>query len=157
MEPVPDGTVQEVLDWVGDDPARAEQALEAERLGAGRSTLITRLEAIASPTQEDTAMTETETVEETEELAGPEQPKEILIEEEDVTWSAPPAARDADVEVGEQELIPSDAIQVELLAAAGAPQGFILVLNGSDAYAFTPQMTATLKTVVDRAVSGVVL
>lgn len=44
---VPDGTVGEVLDWVGDDPDRARQALEAERAGQNRSTLISELEARA--------------------------------------------------------------------------------------------------------------
>lgn len=43
----PDGTVQDVLDWVGDDPDRARQALEAERAGQNRSTLISELEARA--------------------------------------------------------------------------------------------------------------
>jgi hypothetical protein len=50
---VPDGTVQDVLDWVGDDPGRAQEALDAEQAGQARSTLIARLEAIASTTQED--------------------------------------------------------------------------------------------------------
>jgi len=44
---VPNGTVQDVLDWVGDDSDRAQEALEAERAGQNRSTLITQLEAIA--------------------------------------------------------------------------------------------------------------
>lgn len=41
---VPDGTVDEVLDWVGDDPDRAQQALQAEQEGQNRSTLIAELE-----------------------------------------------------------------------------------------------------------------
>jgi hypothetical protein len=45
---VPEGTAAEVLLWVDDDPARAQAALEAERAGPNRSTLITRLESIAS-------------------------------------------------------------------------------------------------------------
>jgi hypothetical protein len=57
----------------------------------------------------------------------------------------------------DQELIPADAVQVESLAAAGAPHGFILVVNGSDAYAFNSQMVAVLKTIADKAISGVVL
>lgn len=40
----PDGTKDDVLDWVGDDPDRAQQALDAERDGQNRSTLIAELE-----------------------------------------------------------------------------------------------------------------
>jgi hypothetical protein len=43
---VPDGTVEDVKSWVGDDPERARQALEAERAGQNRSTLVTYLEGI---------------------------------------------------------------------------------------------------------------
>ena len=43
-EEVPEGTATEVLDWVGDDPDRAQQALDAERAGKNRSTLISQLE-----------------------------------------------------------------------------------------------------------------
>lgn len=41
---VPDGTVQEVLDWAGEDPDRIQSALNAERAGQNRSSLITELE-----------------------------------------------------------------------------------------------------------------
>lgn len=41
---VPEGTIADVLNWVGDDPARASQALEAEEAGQNRSTLIAELE-----------------------------------------------------------------------------------------------------------------
>lgn len=41
---VPDGTVQEVLDWVGDDPERAQRALDVERSGQNRSSLVAELE-----------------------------------------------------------------------------------------------------------------
>lgn len=44
---VPEGTVADVLAWVGDDPDRARQALAAEQDGQQRSTLITRLEELA--------------------------------------------------------------------------------------------------------------
>jgi hypothetical protein len=44
----PAGTVAEVLAWVGDDPERAAQALQAERDGQQRSTLIARLEELTS-------------------------------------------------------------------------------------------------------------
>lgn len=43
---VPEGTVAEVLDWVGEDPERARQALEAERAGQQRTTLTSQLEAL---------------------------------------------------------------------------------------------------------------
>lgn len=45
----PDGNIDDVLDWVGDDPARARQALEVEQSesGKGRSSLIGTLTGIA--------------------------------------------------------------------------------------------------------------
>jgi len=42
---VPDGTVQEVLDWVGDDSERAQRALDVERSGQNRTSLVSQLEA----------------------------------------------------------------------------------------------------------------
>lgn len=39
--------VGEVLDWVGDDPGAAAQALEAEQEGRGRVSLIDKLQRIA--------------------------------------------------------------------------------------------------------------
>lgn len=42
---VPDGTVNEVLDWVGDDSERAQRALDVERTGQNRSSLVSQLEA----------------------------------------------------------------------------------------------------------------
>lgn len=42
---VPDGTTQDVLDWVGDDQARAQQALDAENArSTPRTTLVAELE-----------------------------------------------------------------------------------------------------------------
>jgi hypothetical protein len=43
---VPDGTIDEVKAWVGDDPDRAQRALESERAGQNRTTLITYLESV---------------------------------------------------------------------------------------------------------------
>lgn len=40
---VPEGTVAEVLDWAGDDPHRRQAALEAERAGKNRKTVIEAL------------------------------------------------------------------------------------------------------------------
>jgi hypothetical protein len=45
---VPDGTVEDVMAWVGDDPARAAAAADAERAGKGRKTLLADLDKIAS-------------------------------------------------------------------------------------------------------------
>jgi hypothetical protein len=47
-EEPPTGTVAEVLAWVGDDPRRAQLALEAEQAGQQRSTLIAQLERIVA-------------------------------------------------------------------------------------------------------------
>jgi hypothetical protein len=46
QDEAPDGTIEEVKAWVGDDHDRAQRALEAERAGQSRTTLITYLEAI---------------------------------------------------------------------------------------------------------------
>ena len=43
-EAVPEGTIAEIKDWVGEDPARAQAALDAEKAGTNRSTLIAWLE-----------------------------------------------------------------------------------------------------------------
>lgn len=40
---VPDGTVAEILAWVGDDEHRAEEALQAELAGKRRKSLVDRL------------------------------------------------------------------------------------------------------------------
>jgi hypothetical protein len=47
---VPDGTVAEVLGWVGDDRDRAQLALDAEgeRSGPPRRTLVAQLETLAA-------------------------------------------------------------------------------------------------------------
>jgi hypothetical protein len=51
----PDGhTIAEVLEAVGDDPVKAEAALEAERQGKNRSTLTQKLADVADvATEED--------------------------------------------------------------------------------------------------------
>jgi hypothetical protein len=46
-EDVPDGTVDEVVRWVGDDPGRASRALNVERAGQNRTTLVSQLESLA--------------------------------------------------------------------------------------------------------------
>lgn len=49
---VPDGKVDDIIKWVGDDPRRAGEALAAERARPERdqrSTLIDRLEGLVAP------------------------------------------------------------------------------------------------------------
>jgi len=49
-----DGTAQEVLAWVGDDPARAEEALAAEQAkDKPRSTLVKHLAKLADSDEGD--------------------------------------------------------------------------------------------------------
>lgn len=43
------GTVDEVLAEVGDDPEKAKAAIESEKAGKNRSTLLSKLEGIANP------------------------------------------------------------------------------------------------------------
>jgi hypothetical protein len=43
---VPEGSIKTVLAWVGDDRAKAQAALDAEKDGQQRSTLIKELEDI---------------------------------------------------------------------------------------------------------------
>lgn len=45
---VPTGNVDDVLAWVGDDPDKADRALDAERAGKNRTTLVSSLESIAA-------------------------------------------------------------------------------------------------------------
>jgi hypothetical protein len=40
----PSGTIEDVKGWVGEDPDRAQQALDAEREGQNRATLVSYLE-----------------------------------------------------------------------------------------------------------------
>lgn len=47
LEP-PSGTISEVTQWVGEDKAKAEAALKAEKEGANRKTLVSTLESIVS-------------------------------------------------------------------------------------------------------------
>lgn len=63
-EPVPAGNMDVVLAWVGDDPARAEAAREAEREGKGRTTLIEALDKITAEPTGEPADTSTNTPEE---------------------------------------------------------------------------------------------
>lgn len=42
----PEGSIKEVLAWVGDDVTKAQIALKAEKSGEKRTTLISKLEAV---------------------------------------------------------------------------------------------------------------
>lgn len=180
---VPTGTVAEVLCWVGDDPDRAHEALDAERAGQDRSTLITQLEAITSKEGNEVTETRTEFEDETAEntevgydeetglAPGPEQPQEVLIDPTDSSTSTTgPVPRHPDIEVPEfsdirPEVDPDDpdaespiiqAEQVEWIESAGAAHGFALSINGT-VFAFSPEMTAALRAAVNQAVVGMAL
>lgn len=43
---VPEGSIKEVLAWVGEDATKAQAALDAEKTGEKRTTLVSKLEAI---------------------------------------------------------------------------------------------------------------
>lgn len=43
---VPEGTIDEVLEWVGDDSEKAKLALDAEVAGQNRKSLVSKLKAI---------------------------------------------------------------------------------------------------------------
>lgn len=172
MTEVPQGTAQDVLDWVGDDPARAQQALDAELAGPNRSTLIPKLEAIAS---KEAPVSETTTaepeVEAAEEVPAPTPPTEVNVVAEEATIS-PIHARDTEVEVPDDaSLVPAapepeegaedeaeaiEAEQVEYLQVASTSNGVVVSLNGT-AYALGPQLAATLKGAVDKAIVGLTL
>lgn len=47
----PEGTVDEILAWVGTDPERARQALEAEHAGKARTSLMSKLAAVTGDDQ----------------------------------------------------------------------------------------------------------
>jgi hypothetical protein len=52
------GTIDDVLDQVGDDAALAAEALELERADKNRSTLISRLESIVESASESESASE---------------------------------------------------------------------------------------------------
>jgi len=148
---VPQGTVAEVLDWVGDDPARANEALDAEYDGQNRSTLIAQLEAIA----EEAPMSDEPAV-----APAAEQPAEVeLFAEDEGTIVGPVHLRDPDVEVGDVIKVNLDdpvAIageQVEAVQGASSANGLALNINGN-VFLLNSQMVGALKRVVDQAVAG---
>lgn len=159
MSEVPEGTIAEVLAWVGDDRARASAALDAEYAGASRSTLISQLEAIEEAPMSDEPTTATE---ETELAPAPEPPSEVLIDPADEgTVISAVAVRDSDVEPDfdltpseEDNVSPIDGEQVEYLQAAGGTNGVAIAINGT-VYLFGSGMAASLKQIVDKAIAGI--
>lgn len=94
---VPDGTAQDVLAWVDNDPARAQEALDYETCQATpRSTLVSKLETIAS--KEDTAVSETATPT----TKDPETPEEVdpnAPPEGNAPGPEPPSGEDLSVDL----------------------------------------------------------
>ncbi|MEV0608122.1 hypothetical protein AB0I61_17325 [Polymorphospora rubra] len=48
VDEVPTGSIADVLEWVGDDPDRAQRALDAEQAGKARTSLMPELERLAA-------------------------------------------------------------------------------------------------------------
>jgi hypothetical protein len=158
MSEVPEGTVSEVMCWVDDDPARAQQALDAEYAGQNRSTLIGQLEAIAS--KEDSVTKTAEAPEQTEDIGEPIVPDLVLnTTSNDVTVGVL-HRRAADVEVPEyddlNEVETIEADPVDYFQVAGSPQGAVLSFNGA-AYAFSASQVAAFKAALDRVLAGLTL
>lgn len=171
MSDVPEGTITEVLDWVGDDPERARAALDAEYASSNpRSTLITQLEAKEAPETEADA--EAEDGDDTEPEADPEDEPEV----ESFDQPAPDVSidlSDASVFVGKMhvrdetvvvpdgvELKPSPgqswpivASQTEYFQVIGATNAVALVING-DGHFFNQQQTIALMGALTRAATG---
>lgn len=157
MTDVPDGTVQDVLDWVGDDPGRAQAALDAEDAGQQRSTLITRLEALAVTDSPADASNATD----------PTDDPGIILTPGLGTEISPVFLRDADVEPdsdlredvgdGDGETKPIELELVEFFQTVRSQVGFAVAFNAGPTYGFTPQLLAALKGEVDKALAGVVL
>jgi hypothetical protein len=153
---IPGGTVAEIADWVGDDPARAQAALDAEYAGAGRSTLIAQLEPIAA---KEATVTDTNT-EAPDEQFDPLAPDVVLdATSPDVTVGVV-HRRAADVEVPEyddiagMETVESDP--VDYFQLAGSPTGAVFSFNGA-VYALHPDQVAAFKGALDKVLIGLTL
>ena len=70
----PDGRIENLLAWVGDDPERAKIALERERSGKGRKTAIEALEAKLGQPAQPAQAPEPESAPEPEPTPEPEAP-----------------------------------------------------------------------------------
>lgn len=60
MSEVPEGTIDDVMEWVGDDAERAKLAYTAEVAGKGRTTLLDKLTAVAGEPTDGPAQPEAE-------------------------------------------------------------------------------------------------
>jgi|SRR5882672_8566638 len=95
---VPEGIATVVLDWVAEDPARAQAALDAEYMApTPRSTLIAKLQSIAAKPAQEEAMTETPV----EEQPAPEVPEPAVDLADNATHVGPRNQRTAEIEVPE--------------------------------------------------------
>lgn len=166
MAEVPEGTVNDVLDWVGDDPDRAQEALDAERSGQNRTTLVSQLEAIAERQGDDASGTQTtdpgqggttyagdardvESVpegydEETGMAPGPEYPEEVEIDPRDegaVVHAT--VARDQEVELPDEPIFgPAVAPGRSAVTTTGTRHIRVLTEDESD-YADIQPITGT--------------
>lgn len=142
---VPDGTAQDVLDWVGNDPGRAQDALDYETCQpTPRTTLVSKLETIAAkPAQEDSTVSETQTAEPVEgeevELApAPEPPKIEDMEfnpRDNAVFVGPANVANPDVEIPDDSYdklaaVPDDE---DVEPVTGTPVEFFQVLGSSGA------------------------
>jgi hypothetical protein len=167
---VPEGTIDDVLTWVGDDRRRAQLALDVETSepDSERSTLVTKLEAIVA-SGEEAPMTDTKAPEAEVETAVN---LDVLIDLSDVGAVVQPAvARDPDVVVPEEDTLvahvnadpcePSDdhvidGEQTEFLQVASTSNAVAVALNG-EVFLLTAQMAVALKVAVGKAVAGLTL
>lgn len=157
---VPTGTVQDVLDWVGDDPARAQEALDAEQAGQQRSTLIAQLESIAAKEATDVSETTTDTeTDEREEIIDPD-PDVVIDTTNNDTTVGTLHRRHTEVEVPDYDDLNNvetiEADPVEYFQLAGAPYGAIFSFNGA-VYSLRPSQVAAFKASLDSVVTGLSL
>jgi hypothetical protein len=152
---IPGGTVAEIVDWVGDDPERAQAALDAEYAGANRTTLIAQLEPIAK----EATVTDTNTEAPAEQI-DPVVPDVILdATSQDVTVGVVHRrAVDVDVpdydDIAGMETIESDP--VDYFQVAGSPNGAVFSFNGA-VYALQPDQVAAFKGALDKVLIGLTL
>ena len=154
------GTVAEVLEWVGNDPERAQAALDAEREGAQRSTLIAQLESLVA-NEQGVPMTETtEAPDQQEEIIEPPKPDVVIDTTQIGTFVGPVhrVATDTDVpdydDLSQVETIEADP--VDYFQVAGSTNGAVVSVNGA-AYAFQPDQVAALKGQIDHLMAGLTL
>lgn len=77
-ETVPEGSIAKVLDWVGDDPDRAQEALDVERESDNpRSTLVAQLEDIVALDEDQLGDPDADDVEEPRDERDPSKPYEM--------------------------------------------------------------------------------